>query len=169
MGVGSEGALFLPRLRYQVEVVGEWGKAYSENAVSGRDDICAMAADVMLEYLFDINTSPKVSAEYIYSSGDSDRRLSANSTIGGNQMGTTDEAFNAFGFRDLGIAFAPRLSNLNVYIVGGSFFPLEDHKWFKKMERLQSIVYARFTQNRMLFAKPLKEVYLSLAPQYIRE
>ena len=134
LGVGSEGRAFLPRLRYQVEVVGEWGRTYSHNTVSGQDDICAMAADVMLEYLFDARTSPKVMVEYLYASGDSDRILNSSSTIGGNRRGTKDRAFNAFGFRDTGIAFAPRISNLHTYIFGASCFPLEGNRLFEKME-----------------------------------
>ena len=60
------------------------------------------------------------------SEGCRDRRLSTNSTIGGNLAGTPDNAFNAFGFRDTGLAFAPRVSNLHMFMVGASFFPLEE-------------------------------------------
>lgn len=134
VGVGSEGSLFVPRLRYQVEVVGEWGKTYSDGVVSGRDDIRAMAADVLLEYFFEAKTRPKLSMEYIFGSGDSDRSTSSVATVGGNREGTTDRAFNGLGFRDTGIAFAPAISNLHIYIIGASFFPLEDHKLFDKME-----------------------------------
>jgi len=134
LGVGSEGRIFLPRLRYQAEIVGEWGRSYGHETVSGQDDICAMAADVMLEYLFDTKTSPKVMFEYLYATGDSDRLACSSSTVGGNRAGTKDRAFNAFGFRDTGIAFAPRLSNLHTYILGASCFPLEGDSLFDKME-----------------------------------
>lgn len=134
VGVGSEGTLLLPHLRYQAEIVGEWGKTYSRCATTGRDDIRAMAMDVMLEYLFQTRTHPRVMVEYIYGSGDDDRFTSATATVGGNQAGTIDRAFNAFGFRDTGIAFAPRISNLHIYVAGASFFPLEGHPLFKKLE-----------------------------------
>jgi len=134
VGLGSEGTLVLPNLRYQAEIVGEWGKTYSDGATSDRDDIEAMAMDFLLEYLFQTRMQPKVSFEYLFGSGDSDRRSSATSTVGGNRPGTVDHAFNAFGFRDTGIAFSPRLANLNIYILGGSFFPLESYKLFEKME-----------------------------------
>ena len=134
IGIGSEGALLLRNLRYQAELVGEWGKTYSDGAVSGQDDICAFAADLLLEYIFDAKTHPKVSLEYLFGSGDSDRSTSSVATVGGNRIGTTDRAFNAFGFRDTGIAFSPAISNLHTYILGGSFFPLEEHKFFEKME-----------------------------------
>ncbi len=135
VGLGSTGSLCLPNLRYRGEVVGEWGRTYSEFATSDRDDINAWAANMQLEYLFrEYPMRPRVSAEYIFASGDKDRRLSATSTIGGNQQGTNDNAFNAFGFRDTGIAFAPRMSNLHIYNVGASCFPLEKHRLFEKME-----------------------------------
>jgi len=134
IGVGSEGSVITPNLRYQAEVVGEWGKTYSEDVISGRDEICAMAADVLLEYLFDAEMSPKVMVEYLYGSGDSDRRDSSSSTVGGNRAGTKDRAFNAFGFRDTGLAFAPNVSNLHIYIAGASLFPLQQHELFRKLE-----------------------------------
>ncbi len=135
VGVGSTGSLCLPNLRYRGELVGEWGRTYSEGATSNRDDICAWAANFQLEYLFrECRMRPRVSAEYIFASGDKDRRLSATSTVGGNEFGTNDNAFNAFGFRDTGIAFAPRMSNLHIYNVGASFFPLEKCRGFEKME-----------------------------------
>ena len=76
LGLGSEGTLFSPNLRYQVELVGEWGKTYSEDVRFGQDDICAFAADVVLEYYFETRTRPKVMFEYLYGSGDRDRSAS---------------------------------------------------------------------------------------------
>ena len=134
VGAGSEGTVILPDLRYQAEVVGEWGETYSNGVRAGRDPIEAMAIDALLEYLFRTKTHPKVMAEYLFGSGDSDRSYSAVSTIGGNRPGTADHAFNAFGFRDTGIAFAPRISNLHTYILGASFFPLEHIRLLEKME-----------------------------------
>jgi len=135
VGVGSEGTLLTPALRYQWELVGEWGRTYSDGVSSGgQDDICAMALDVLMEYLCPRPTRPRVSFEYLYASGDADRSSSATSTVGGNRAGTTDGAFNAFGFRDTGIAFSPRISNLSIYILGASFFPLERLDAFRNME-----------------------------------
>jgi len=134
LGVGSTGTVVSPDLRYRAEAVGEWGKTYSENMLTDQDRICAWALDAGLEYLPMVRMRPKLTAEYMFGSGDSDRRLSANSTVGGNRAGTKDEAFNAFGFRDTGIAFAPRVSNIHIYTAGASFFPLEKHELFRKME-----------------------------------
>jgi len=134
IGLGSTGTLLPPNLRYRVEVVGELGKTYSDGATAGQDDICAMAADVLLEYLFETYTHPQVSFEYLFGSGDSDRSRSAVATVGGNRPGTKDHAFNAFGFRDTGLVFSPEIANLHTWILGGSFFPLERHDLFERME-----------------------------------
>ncbi|MBN1942418.1 MAG: alginate export family protein [Phycisphaerae bacterium] len=134
LGAGSTGSLISPNLSYQTEAVGEWGRTYSEGVRFGQDEICAFAADALLEYHFRVRTNPRVMAEYIIATGDPDRRLSTNSTVGGNLAGTKDKAFNAFGFRDTGIAFAPRISNLQMYVLGARFFPLESMRLFQKME-----------------------------------
>lgn len=134
LGLGSTGTLISPNLSYQVEAVGEWGRMYSENRRFGQDEICAFAADAMLEYHFQMPTNPRVMAEYIYATGDPDRRISTNSTVGGNLPGTKDKAFNAFGFRDTGIALAPRISNIQMFILGARFFPLESVRLFRKLE-----------------------------------
>ena len=134
IGIGSEGTIVLPNLRYQLEFVGEWGRTYSDGVTDGKDRICAMAANAALEYLFGTKMHPKVMFEYIFGSGDSDRQLSATSTVGGNLAGTEDNAFNAFGFRDTGIAFSPRISNIHIYSFGATFFPLETMELFRKME-----------------------------------
>ncbi|HUT00885.1 MAG TPA: alginate export family protein [Phycisphaerae bacterium] len=134
VAVGSEGTLLLPNLRYQAEAVGEFGKNYSRGVTDGRDSICAMATDFLLEYLFQVPTHPRISFEHIWASGDDDRQMSATATVLGNEPGTNDNAFNAFGFRDVGLAFSPRISNLHVHALGGSLYPLEKHKVFKRME-----------------------------------
>jgi len=134
IGVGAEGWLLVPDLNYQVEVVGEWGQTYSDTQVSQKDPVCATAVDVLLSYLFPVQTKPKVMFEYLFGSGDGDRLYSATSTVGGNKPHTTDTAFNAFGFRDTGIAFAPRISNIHIWVLGAGFFPLEKIRGFEKME-----------------------------------
>jgi hypothetical protein len=136
LGLGSTGTLtpLSPYLHYRAELAGEWGKTYSFTATAGRDEICAMAGDVQLAYAPPVRYRPRLTAEYLFATGDDDRVLSATATVGGNTPGTKDRAFNAFGYRDTGVAFAPRISNLHMYSVGGSCFPLEDHRWFREME-----------------------------------
>lgn len=87
----------------------------------------------MLEYLWNTQTRPRFMVEYLFGSGDADRSGSATATVGGNREGTTDHAFNTFGYRDTGIAFAPDLSNLSIYAAGAAFQPLEHIAAFRKM------------------------------------
>jgi hypothetical protein len=134
VGAGSTGNLVLPNLRYQTELAGEWGSTYSRGATRDTDDIEAWVYDANLAYYFQSPMHPKLMAEFLHASGDSDRQFSSTNTIGGNAPGTTDSAFNAFGYRDLGVALAPSISNLNAYVVGASFFPLEKIKIFRKLE-----------------------------------
>jgi len=133
-GVGSGGSILLANLRYATELVFQTGRGYAEGTTTGREKVQAMAFDILLEYLFEVAKHPKITFEYLFGSGDADRRLSSTSTIGGNQPGTKDEAFNAFGFRDTGLALAPRVSNLHIFQLGVSGFPLEQCKLFRKME-----------------------------------
>jgi len=132
VGLGSEGILCLDNLEYRAEMVWQTGKTYSDGSISGRDEICAWAADVQLAYYFQKPTKPKVWFEYIYASGDNDR--DSVNTTSGNRAGTKDHAFGAFGFRDTGIALAPRISNIHIFQLGGSFVPFEKTKLFKQME-----------------------------------
>ena len=134
VGIGSVGYLGTPDLTYLLEFVGEWGKTFSWHGVDSQDEICAQALDVQLEYHFRVATNPRVQFEYIYASGDGDRETSSTSTVGGNRLGTRDRAFNAFGFRDTGIAFSPEISNIHIYSLGLRCNPLETFRFFKKLE-----------------------------------
>lgn len=134
LGVGSEGNLFLPDLTYKTELVAEWGKGYPCTTWSSQENICAMAYDLQLEYVFDeVQTDPRLFLEYLYASGDSDRQV-AGVIAGGNQAGTRDEAFTALGFRDTGVAFAPRVSNLHMLQIGARCFPLENKPLCDRLE-----------------------------------
>jgi len=93
-----------------------------------------MAVDAQLIYAPKVATTPKVTLEYIFASGDGDRLGSPSSTVSGNAMGTRDRGFNAFGSRDTGIALSPRISNIHVYSAGVSFFPFESVTLLEKME-----------------------------------
>ena len=143
VGVGSKGMLPGGELKYQAEVVSESGRTYSVGATTGKDRISAVAVDLAVNYNFRMATKPRLMAEYIFASGDKNRAISSTSTIGGNVAGSKDHAFNAFGFRDTGLALAPRISNIQICMLGGSFFPLEDIKAFRKMEIGTKLFYYR--------------------------
>ena len=134
LGGGSKGSLLLQNLRYGAELVFETGKSAPEGSAHELERIHAMGLDMLLEYLFDVAKHPKLMVEYMFGSGDPDRRLSSSSTIGGNLIGTKDTAFNAFGYRDTGLAFAPRISNIDIWVLGASFLPLEHMELFRRME-----------------------------------
>jgi hypothetical protein len=141
IGIGSTGTLCLPNLRYSVEGVYEFGRTYSAGTFpvgfepGQSDNIRAWAIDAQIEYLFaDCPTRPRVGFEYLFASGDSDRSTNHIGTDGGNRSGTEDHGFGAFGFRDLGIAFSPEISNIHVYAINASFFPMENIEMFEKME-----------------------------------
>jgi hypothetical protein len=39
-----------------------------------------------------------------------------------------------FGYRDTGLSFAPRLSNVHIWRLGGSFVPIEDRTGLEELE-----------------------------------
>ncbi|MBP8303117.1 MAG: alginate export family protein [Phycisphaerae bacterium] len=122
-GVGSRGILITDEVRYAVELVLERGRTYSDGAASGRDRIEAWAFDASLEYLIPHTPSGRLTLEYMFGSGDPDRTRSAVATVGGNTVHTPDQAFNALGWRDTGMASAMALSNLHILACGASLFP----------------------------------------------
>ncbi len=132
-GIGSSGEL-RTNLRYSTELAFETGQSYSTGAIRRKNNISAWAWDFELEYLFQSKGHPRAGIEYTFASGDPDRIISPTSTVGGNSSGFKDTSFIGFGYRDTGLSFAPRLSNVHVWRMGASFFPLEGHKTFDRLE-----------------------------------
>jgi hypothetical protein len=132
LGVGIAGPIG-DRIVYGIEAAYEGGNNLTTSAdISGpfvtpvpqeREDIQAWAADARIDYLFPDAHRSRMSGEFIIASGDHDRSSSTN-TFGGNKAGTKDNAFNAFGLLNTGLAFAPTVSNIIVGRVGASTFPL---------------------------------------------
>lgn len=142
-GAGSRGSLS-QQLLYGIEAAFETGRSLSNsftindigqaNAASQTNDaIRALALDVQLDYLLKDPGRLRLSAEIIYASGDSDRG-STTDTFNGNRRSTSDDAFNAFGLLNTGLAFAPAVSNLICVRVGAATFPLQ---FGEPLERLQ--------------------------------
>jgi len=136
VGLGSLGEL-VRNLRYHTEWVIEGGRScifrrsfLEENR---RAAIEAWAVDFGLTYLAQWPTRPTFSAEYMFASGDPDRVGSPTNVIGGNLKGD-DNSFSGFGWRDTGLAFAPRLSNIHIWRAGAAFLPLEMLEGFEKFE-----------------------------------
>jgi len=141
IGIGSRGSL-TDRLVYGVELVYEGGEGRSDDlvlspaptaAVPKMEDIEAWAVDLRLDYLIPDTRHSRLSAELVLASGDSDRRNSSD-TVGGNEPGTNDNAFNAFGLIDTGIAYSAEVSNLAMLRMGASTFPLNNHAFFRRLQ-----------------------------------
>jgi hypothetical protein len=135
LGFGSTGEI-TPYLRYSGEFVFEQGQSYANEEWLGTDPIDAYGWDYELIYSPHLATRPKFSLEYMFASGDADRLLSPTNSTSGNLAGTDDNSFNGFGYRNTGLALAPDLSNLHIWRLGGSFFPLDKHsnEWLRKLE-----------------------------------
>jgi len=134
LGVGSSGEL-MPNWRYSAEMVYEQGKSYGHNQFLNRNDICAYGWDFQIEYLHPGRMHPRCIFEYMFASGDPDRLFNPSDAVFGNRSFTRDNGFNAFGFRDTGLALAPDLSNIHIWRLGASLFPFEDNvEWLKKLE-----------------------------------
>jgi hypothetical protein len=135
VGIGSTGQLFR-NWRYSGEMVYEVGDSYANRTIWHKDDISAYGWDYEVDYLAPWKTHPKFSLEYMFASGDADRIFSPSNSIGGNRAFTKDTGFNGFGYRNTGLVFAPDLSNIHIWRLGGSFFPLESHRCdlLKKLE-----------------------------------
>lgn len=131
-GLGSRGSL-ASDLNYWTEWVYETGESYGDGHFIVRDPVRAWAFDVGIEYFFQVPTRPRVDFEYMFASGDGDRRGSPTNAAGGNRRGD-DTSFVGFGYRDTGISAAPALSNMHVWRAGASFLPLEDVDFFRELE-----------------------------------
>jgi hypothetical protein len=133
VGIGSRGEL-AKNLGYSTEWIHESGHSYGNRRFLSRDHIRAWAFDMQLVYLFEHETRPKASIEYLFASGDSNRLASPTNAIGGNRFDGTDSGFNAFGYRDTGLGFAPVMSNLHMWRLGASFYPFAGDRWLDKLE-----------------------------------
>ena len=132
-GLGARGAL-AHNLNYWAEGVFESGRSFGDGMFIRRDVVEAWGWDVGVEYLFDHPTEARLAFEYMFASGDSDRRFSPTNAAGGNRGDREDTSFNAFGFRDTGLALGPTLSNLHIWKFGGSFKPLPDKAVLRDIE-----------------------------------
>lgn len=133
IGWGSTGELF-ENLRYSTEWVIERGKSYNDQRFIKRSDVKAWGFDHRLDYYFRHKMKPVISSEWMFASGDQHRLGSPTNAAGGNQGDHVDNSFVGFGFRDTGLAFAPRMSNMHVWRVGGSFRPFPDSPVAKELE-----------------------------------
>jgi hypothetical protein len=133
LGFGSTGEL-ISNLRYSTEWVLERGRSYGTRRFLRRNTIKAWGFDHRLDYYFRHPSKPVFSLEYMFASGDANRLGSPTNAAGGNRNDFVDRGFVGFGFRDTGISFSPRLSNIHVWRAGGSFRPFPDVEATKELE-----------------------------------
>ncbi|MCA8972897.1 MAG: alginate export family protein, partial [Planctomycetes bacterium] len=139
LGLGSTGPINA-NTAYHVELVHEFGTGRSTtfNPNNGNpipqteEDISAWAAVAGITFLPHDESQSRFEFELIAASGDDDR-LDASNTFGGNLPGTDDNAFNAFGFLDTGLALGPDPSNLISFRAGASTNPDLDSELFKNI------------------------------------
>lgn len=133
IGFGSTGEL-IDNLRYSTEWVIERGRSYGHQRFIRRDKIKAWGFDHRLDYFFRHKAKPVLTAEWMFASGDANRLGSPTNAEGGNRNDHVDRSFVGFGFRDTGVSFSPRLSNLHIWRLGTSFLPFPDVEAVKEME-----------------------------------
>jgi hypothetical protein len=157
IGLGSNGRLS-DRVVYRIEAVYEGGRSRSNSfeaqpvniitaVTQTREQIDAFALDAHLDYLCDDPNRTRVSAEVLVASGDDDR-LTTTNTLGGNQPGTDDHAFNAFGLISTGLAFSPNVSNLLMWKAGIATHPMSSDSMFDHLELgADLLVFCKFNPD----------------------
>lgn len=142
IAAGSTGQI-IPRLIYTAEVIYEIGESLSSSLANGgtiavaqrTEDIDAWAGKVELAYLMRDANRTRLEGEFIFATGDDDRDLDTSNTFGGNTAGTSDRAFNGFGFAKTGLAFAAPISNVMIFRLGASTFPMrESSRLFRELQ-----------------------------------
>jgi hypothetical protein len=156
LGAGARGEI-MHNLNYWVEGVFEGGSGYNDGDFMRRNDIEAWGFDAGIEKLFDMPTHPRLTAEYMFGSGDPDRMYSPTNARGGNGPDRRDSSFVGFGYRDTGISLAPVVSNLHVVRLGGSLKPLEQFELLREFEIGTNWFLYQKHQSRAAISDPLAD------------
>lgn len=135
VGTGVEGSIG-SHFTYLGEFSYESGKSMSDplRGVQQSEQISAYAIRAQGTFLLLDAWNTKFECELLLASGDGDRSLSSTNTVGGNQAGTQDTAFNSLGFVNTGLAFSPALSNIWTTRLGVSAFPLRSQQGFEQFQ-----------------------------------
>ena len=169
IGTGSRGNLS-DHLLYGVEGVYQGGRGLSSSfdnitlapVTQTREDTHAFALDVLLEYLFGGANRSRINGEVLLATGDDDR-LSTTNTFGGNQTGTDDNAFNAFGLLNTGLAFNTNVSNLMMFRAGASTYPLPNSEMFKRLQvGLDVFVFSKLDENAPIDEVTIDDMFLGM-------
>lgn len=159
LGIGSTGAL-TDRLLYGAEAVYEGGEGLSSSfdnetftpAAQTEEDIHAWAAHLALDYVPADALRSRYGVAVILASGDDDRGRTSD-TFAGNRPGTDDNAFNALGLLNTGLAFAPEASNLIALRGSASAFPFPAAGALRELQLGVDV----FAFGKMLHDAPIDE------------
>ena len=173
-GVGSEGNID-DHLKYGFEAAYENGHTLSNsfsNAGTGSlipvlqtsDPIQAWALDGRLDYQAEGPHQARFSSEFILASGDHDRGTSTN-TFNGIAPHKIDHGFNAFGLLITGLDFTPEVSNLMVLRVGGSFYPLPEQSFARRLQvGIDFFVFGKMLRDAPIDEPTGDQRYLGVEP-----
>jgi hypothetical protein len=172
LGVGSTGS-FSDRLLYGTEFVYEGGEGLSNsfdnstfNLVDQTEEaIHAWAAQATLDYVPADRYRSRYGAGVILASGDDDR-VSTTDTFGGNRPGTDDNAFNALGLLNTGLAFSPQVSNIVIVRGTASAYPFPDGgDFFRELQcGVDLFAYGKMMHDAPIDEVTRDEVYLGVEP-----
>jgi hypothetical protein len=170
LGLGSTGTIG-DHLAYGAEVVYEGGTTLSNSyalplaqVMQTPDNIQAFAGDFRLDYLLNDIRRTRVGAEMIFASGD-DYRAHTTNIFGGAAPNTRDAAFNAFGQVQNGLAFSPNVSNLFIYRLGVSTFPLAQVSAFKQLQTgMDLFLFHKFSRFAPLDEGSNEQGYVGFEP-----
>jgi hypothetical protein len=129
-GLGGRGDV--GRIAYAAEAIYQFGSSVASGSTDS-EDISAFSFTAALDWRIEGAAEAVVGVEYMFGSGDPDRG-SVTEQFGGNEAGTDDEGFLAFGFVQTGFALFPRVSNLHIVRLGGSVRPLAGEDLFRAFE-----------------------------------
>ncbi len=157
-GGGAQGELW-KGCNYWAEAVYESGRSYGDGNFLRRDVVEAYGWDAGVEQVFEVHTRPRLSVEYMFASGDSDRLFSPTNAAGGNRRNREDTSFSAFGVRDTGLAAAPLLSDIHIWKAGAAFRPLQRLELFRGFEIGTSWFVYQKNRRRAAISDPLADEY----------
>jgi hypothetical protein len=168
--LGSTGTIG-DHFAYGAEAVYEGGTTLSNSytlplaqVTQTPDNIQAFAGDFRLDYLLNDTRRTRVGAELIFASGD-DYRTHTTNTFGGPAPNTRDAAFNAFGQVQNGLAFSPNISNLFIYRLGVSTFPLAQVSAFKQLQTgMDLFLFHKFSRFAPLDEGSNNQGYVGFEP-----
>ena len=173
IGFGSSGNI-TDRMLYAAEIVFQGGDGLSNSFDSAtgaqitqtREDIEAFALDVRVNWLMTDLNNTRFTFEILVASGDTDR-LTTTNTLGGNQPGTDDHAFNGFGLINAGLAFAPNVSNLVMARGGASMFPWPGNGMFRKLQVGANLfLFNKFNRHAPIDELTTNDTYLGFETDF---